>query len=121
MAFFEHEFRLRKADGSYLWVLGKGRAILEPGEQEPSVILGTLSDITEKIRLKQSFEKAFEYSPILMTISEMSSGKYLNANKTFLDVIGYDKKSVIGTTSVDLGFISAKERSRLVAIVKEQG
>ncbi|WP_163338578.1 PocR ligand-binding domain-containing protein [Desulfopila sp. IMCC35008] len=121
MVYFEHEFRLRKADRSYLWVLGRGRAILEPGEQEPSIILGTLSDITDKIGLKQSFEKAFDSSPLLMTLSEISSGKYINANTTFFDVTGYDKKSVIGTTSIDLGFISTEDRSRLIAILKEQG
>lgn len=118
---FEQEFRMRKADLSYLWVLARGRVLQNTDEGELLFVLGTLSDINDKIQLKQSFEKAFDKSPVLMSISEISSGKYINANQKFFDVTGYDRDSVVGTTSIDLGFICAEDRARLAAILNEQG
>ena len=43
------EFRLRKANGHWLWVLARGRAIEWDHEGRPTKSVGTLTDISERV------------------------------------------------------------------------
>ncbi|HEX4108216.1 MAG TPA: EAL domain-containing protein, partial [Solirubrobacteraceae bacterium] len=44
---FEHEHRIRHADGGWLWVLSRGVAIREP-DGTPTRMAGSLSDVTQR-------------------------------------------------------------------------
>jgi len=43
---YEMEFRLRAADGRYLWVLSRGRVVERDAQGEPLRAVGTLTDLT---------------------------------------------------------------------------
>jgi PAS domain S-box-containing protein len=43
---YEMEFRLRAADGRYLWVLSRGRVVDRDAQGEPLRAIGTLTDLT---------------------------------------------------------------------------
>ena len=45
---YEHEFRLRAADGSYRWVLSRGRAVAFDGSGRALRVVGTLTDVTDR-------------------------------------------------------------------------
>jgi len=46
---FEEEFRLRRQDGSYIWVLGRGKVVVQDDEDGiPQLIAGTHTDISER-------------------------------------------------------------------------
>ncbi|RZL11134.1 MAG: PAS domain S-box protein [Rubrivivax sp.] len=45
---YEMEFRLRAADGSYRWVLSRGRVVSRDGEGAPLRAVGTLTDLTDR-------------------------------------------------------------------------
>jgi PAS domain S-box-containing protein len=45
---YEHEFRLRAADGSYRWVLSRGRVVERDEHAEPVRMVGTLTDLTDR-------------------------------------------------------------------------
>lgn len=61
------------------------------------------------------FFHTFENNPAGMTISELSTGKYLYANKAFYSSFGYTKKEVIGKTSLDLDLITQEVREKFFA------
>ena len=42
------EFRLRHADGRWLWVEGRGQALYRDAAGEPLVSAGTIADITRR-------------------------------------------------------------------------
>lgn len=62
---------------------------------------------------RELFLTAFKRAPLLMSISTLNDGTYLEVNDMFIEVTGYAREDVIGTRSVDLGFIGAGDRSRL--------
>jgi PAS domain S-box-containing protein len=64
---------------------------------------------------------AFNKSPQLITISDMATGKYLEVNDNFCTVSGFSREEAVGKTSVELGWISGKERERLVHELKQNG
>ena len=70
---------------------------------------------------EDKFSKAFYRSPLLMTISEIDNGRYLEVNEAYCRKTGYDKNNVIGKTSVEIGFISPKERLRIIQELDNSG
>jgi len=64
---------------------------------------------------------AFNNSPVLMTISDLTTGKYLEVNNSFCRVSEYSREEAVGTTSIELGWISEEERTRLVVELQKQG
>lgn len=70
---------------------------------------------------EDKFSKAFYRSPLLMTISKIDNGRYLEVNEEFCRKTGYDKNDVIGKTSVEIGFISPKDRLRIIQELDNSG
>lgn len=68
------------------------------------------TDVTQKklmeIELRRSeerFQKAFNMSPAMMTISQFDDGTIIDANDTWLKVLGYSREEVIGRSPYELG------------------
>src|ERR1019366_1089504 len=68
-------------------------------------------DITERKRAEvalfkseERFSKAFRNNPIAITISTEAEGRYLDVNDAFLNMLGYQRKDVIGSTAKELRF-----------------
>ncbi|MCD4721188.1 MAG: PAS domain S-box protein, partial [Desulfobacula sp.] len=72
-------------------------------------------------RSEEKFAKAFHHGPLLMAISSIEDGNYQEVNENFVRVTGYSKEESIGTTSVDLGFISEEDRDRLKQELMQNG
>lgn len=75
------------------------------------------------IRLsEEKFSKAFENNAVMMTISTIEEGKYIDVNDTFLKVIGLKRNDVIGKTTKELGIFPAiEQRERLIKMVLNHG
>jgi len=70
-----------------------------------------LQDITERkraevalLRSEERFSKAFCNNPLAITISTRAEGRYLDANEALLQLLGYERREVIGHTSAELHF-----------------
>lgn len=46
--FYQHEHRVPRRDGSYLWVLSRGRVVAWSADGKPLRVVGTYSDITAR-------------------------------------------------------------------------
>lgn len=61
------------------------------------------------------FAKAFRSSPLSITISTLSDGRYVDVNHAFLHMFGYDRKEVIGRSSTELGvWVNAEDRDKML-------
>ena len=63
-----------------------------------------------KKETEELFLKAFKNSPVMISISKIEDGTYIEINDTFVNCTGYTKDNAIGKTSVELGFISKEDR-----------
>ncbi|MBD3268197.1 PAS domain S-box protein, partial [bacterium] len=91
-------------------------------------ILSVVRDISERkqaeeaLRMSEAkFAKAFHNAPLLITISSVQDGRYIEVNETFVRVTGYSRETVLGVTSTDLGFVTPKEREQLLENLKSDG
>jgi two-component system, cell cycle sensor histidine kinase PleC len=102
-----YEFRLRRRDGTELWVHCTGQTIAWDGAP---ATLASLYDITAQKRAEQAlrrseklFVNVFEASPDVLTLTTLEDGRYLNVNDGLLRLIRRERSEVIGRTSQELG------------------
>ncbi|OQW30283.1 MAG: hypothetical protein A4E19_10225 [Nitrospira sp. SG-bin1] len=133
-AFFRHpegvaQWELRKVrrDGAVLWVRELAR-VLQSRDGE-SLTLIVCEDITERkhsevaLRISEErFAKAFKASPHPVVISELDSGRVVDANDAAYRMFGYRKEDVEGRTTLQMGlWPSVEDRARFVEQLKRGG
>jgi PAS domain S-box-containing protein len=82
----------------------------------------TKSDLTttaEEIITEMVF-KSFSDAPLPMAISNLESGIYIDVNKAFLEVLGYDKNEIAGHTSDDIQvFADISESNKYIRLLSK--
>jgi len=95
--------------------LGHKNIQLTKALNEWAVILDELRESEQK------FSKIFQVAPILMAISRIENGAFVDVNGEFLSTTGYSREEVIGRTSVELDLMDKPSREKLVSLINEDG
>ncbi len=113
------DYRISRPDGELRWVNCRARPVVD-AQGQVFKLEGFFQDITEWKRAEQKrhesealFSKAFQAAGTLMTISALDTGILEDVNAAFIDVTGYTYDEAVGSSLVELGFISSNERQRL--------
>jgi two-component system cell cycle sensor histidine kinase/response regulator CckA len=68
------------------------------------------------------FEKVFQASPVGITISTLTEGRYLDVNAAFLRMIGRTREEVVGHTAFDIEFWrDPADRARIMERLRSSG
>jgi PAS domain S-box-containing protein len=92
-------------------------------------VIGVSRDITERKQAEEAlraseerFAKAFQASLHPVVISEVDSGRVVDANDAAYQMFGYRKEEVMGLTTLQIGlWHSEEERARYLEVLKRQG
>lgn len=122
-----HEYRFRKKDGSYAWVLDEVHLIRD-SEGNPIEIIGSWLDITARKETEVALQKSealfrafFQTNPVATIITSISGLVYM-ANPAFTSCTNFTAEEVVGRTAQELGFWrDPEERNRMVAAIKDYG
>lgn len=103
------EHRVLCKDGSFKWVLDKGKIIKRDEQGRPLRMIGTHTDISRYRKVEQDlraseerFMKAFQLSPALTAITSLADGTYLEVNDAFLNTMGFKRDEVLGRRPNDI-------------------
>ena len=121
------EQRAMTVDG-WRWFAWNDAAVLGP-DGEMREIIGVGRDITDRKEaeelLRQSeerFAKAFHSSPAPLVISDIETGRFIDVNARWVEMLGFTKEEQIGRTSREVGIWSdPAQRDRAVALIRSQG
>ncbi|MFZ0394794.1 MAG: PAS domain S-box protein [Terracidiphilus sp.] len=119
------ECPLKRKDGSHLWVSFSGRKVLGSGGKS-AYVEGFIKDITERKREQEALEASeVRYRTVYQTsldgiaITRMSDGRYIDVNKAFLDLMGYEQEEVLGKTTLGLNtWVDPDERKKWVEVLR---
>jgi len=121
------EARVVLPDGRVTWHQWTHDAIF--GERGDAVeYQSTGRDVTElkkaAERLRESeekFSKIYRKAPLLITLSDIETGRFLDVNEKFLEISGFTREEVVGRTAIEIGWISEEQRARMQQILRERG
>lgn len=122
------DFEFVKKDGTKLY------AILEasPRFDCNGRIMGSFASIMDISRRKKAedeleksrrnFSKAFQSNPAPTAITTLKEGRFIDVNKSWLDLLGFNRKEVIGRTTLELKLWDGTgRRAELVAKLNKAG
>ena len=118
----------RKKNGELFWEFATISPILDD-RGHTTHFVAVKEDITDRKRVEEALHKsekrfsvAFHANPIPTSISEIDSGRILDANEQFLRAFGYEREEVVGRTSEELGLWADRAaRDRVVEAIRRTG
>lgn len=121
------EARTFTKHGKQRWVQVYARPVIDEKTKKVKEVIGAVKDISARKRAEQAlrdseakFYTAFEISPLLMAISTIEEGRFIDANRALLETLGYAKDEFIGKTAIELGFIkNVKYREAILKQISE--
>ncbi len=103
---YKNEHRMLCKDGTYKWILDKGKIIAFNSENKPSRMIGTHSDISYRKKAEQSlkqsekkFRNIFEHAPVGIVTFDLN-GNVLNANNIMLEIL--ESPSIEATMKINV-------------------
>jgi PAS domain S-box-containing protein len=69
--FYCHELRMRAKDGSWRWILDRGKVVQRAGDGRPLRMVGTHSDITERRELEERLRKTEQLAQEVSRIAQI--------------------------------------------------
>lgn len=103
----EAEYRMRKADGTWVWVRGRGRTVGNTAREEPLQYAGVVMDISAQVAARQVMEDQHNFLQAMVEgidigvmISDSDSIVYMNAS--LRRMLGYGPESLEGKVVSDV-------------------
>ncbi|VVN99822.1 helix-turn-helix transcriptional regulator [Pseudomonas fluorescens] len=95
------------------WVHNVRSMVLTDNAGEPESLVLIMDDVTEWASAEQRFEKTFNANPAPAVICRLSDLRYIKVNPGFLEMTGYARDQVIGTTTYELDVLDGAENKDL--------
>jgi PAS domain S-box-containing protein len=123
-AVYSNEHRIRCKDGTYKWILSRGKVMNWSKEDKPIRLIGTLNDISQ---LKRTEQKIAESEKNYRLLSENSSdliavhtleGKFTYVSPSVKEFLGYTPDELIGRGDMEL--VHPDDKPKIYALKKRQ-
>lgn len=105
---YQNEHRMLCKDGTYRWVLDRGKVIEWTDDRQPLRVIGTHSDISDRKYAEEEInKKAILIKSLIDSIPDIIffkdiNGRYLGCNPLFASFVGRPREEIIGRTDYDL-------------------
>ncbi len=106
---FEIDYRVRHADGRWIWMNGRGIRIEQDGIDAARRLVGIHMDVSARRNMENVLREnehrlrsLFELSPVGIALNDLHTGRFLEANDALLRSSGYTREELLELTYWDL-------------------
>lgn len=99
--YYESEYRIKHKDGHWVWVLDKGKVISWTPNNEPLLMFGIHTDITEQKKSVLRNKLFIEQTPTAIAMLDQQMN-YLAASKKYQEDYKLTNKNIIGVSHYEL-------------------
>lgn len=79
-------------------------------------------DLSKEVEALQKFNKLFMFNPVLMALSTVADGMFVDVNQTFLTTLGYQTHEIIGQRGSDINiFVEPEKQAEASKRLEEKG
>ncbi len=120
--------RFRRRRGEIIDVVVNAHFVPDP-ESGARLVEGIVEDITARKQAERALRhseekyfKAFNNSPLMVVLSALRTGRYIEVNETFERVMGHSREEIIGRTSLEIdSWMDPADRERIQATIESEG
>jgi len=120
-----YEIKVRLKSGEVRIGLLSAEIISLDGEEFTLAVIRDISDRKRaEILLNESrakFAAVFDYAPVIISITDLNTGQYIDVNEYACFVSEYSKEEIIGTTATQLEWINKQNRKLLLETLQNDG
>ncbi len=120
------EYRVCHPDGSIRWLACRGMPLTD-ADHNLTCYIGTVMDITERKALDTSlkenelrFRSIFDHAPLAISIEDVETGTLIDANTSWLSLLGYSEEEVIDKPVSHLGVYADISESEYISAAFEK-
>lgn len=117
--YYESEHRIKRKDGSYIWILDRAKIVERNELGQPTRILGIYHDINSKkiqeIKIRENellLNSLFELSPIGIALNDYETGIFIEINEALYKPSLYSKDEFSNLSYWDLTPIEYEEKEQ---------
>ncbi len=114
--YYRNEHRLLCKDGTYKWILDRGKVVEFTKEGKPWRFVGTHSDITERREIEDKLSKSekryrrlFTDNQAIELLINPTTGKIVDFNKAAIQYYGYSEEELKSMRIMDINTLSPEE------------
>lgn len=100
-------------DEERTWVHRVRSLVVTDSHGEPESLVLIMDDVTDWASAEQRFEKTFAANPAPAVICRLSDLRYIKVNPGFLEMTGYARDQVIGSSTYELDVLDQAENKDL--------
>jgi PAS domain S-box-containing protein len=123
------EIEILHRDGTVRTVLWNSATLFDSDGKTPVATIAQGHDITERKKAEEElrsseekFSKAFNLSHSAVFITTLKEGRFIEINKTGLNMFGYKPDEIIGRTAKELGlWVDLNDRATLLGRLQKEG
>ncbi|MBN1971672.1 MAG: PAS domain S-box protein [Candidatus Delongbacteria bacterium] len=103
----------------YVWLEANGKSYLNNPVINGFIV--SVRDISEQVSREaqileneKKYEEIFNFSPVILALSDFETGAYIEVNEQFLKTLKFKREDVIGKTASELNILEKSIREKLV-------
>ncbi|MCU0791872.1 MAG: PAS domain S-box protein [Opitutaceae bacterium] len=112
---YEHEHRMLRKDGTWLWVCDRGKVVSWAGPGRPRRVIGAYTDISEQIRIRGDLAASRDRLETIFSATEEGlvlqgpGGVLIECNEAACHILGLSREQLTGLDSMDPRWRAVRE------------
>lgn len=107
---YENTYRLQAKDGTYKWIMGRGKIVERAPDGTPLRMIGTHTDITEKRDSEEQYRNLFDLNPLPTWIYDFDTLQFLAVNQAAINHYGFSRAEFLKMRIPDIHPENQSER-----------